>query len=161
MIVKTCLIHGNLTKDQVIKNGLSKKTGLINWRCRQCARMRLKEYNERNPHAQKLASRKYRRQFYDSRLRWATVKRKFGLEKEQFEEISKTQNNLCAICKNPEKIMYRITRKRTEFLCVDHCHSTMKIRGLLCRSCNAGLGNFKDSLELLEAAITYLNSFIP
>lgn len=39
---------------------------------------------------------------------------------------------------------------------VDHCHSTGVIRGILCRSCNCGLGNFKDSPELLKAAIAYL-----
>jgi hypothetical protein len=51
----------------------------------------------------------------------------------------------CAIC-----------NVATDKLVVDHCHKTNKVRGVLCSSCNLGLGKFKDSLELLEAAMLYL-----
>lgn len=40
---------------------------------------------------------------------------------------------------------------------IDHNHITGKIRGLLCKQCNIGLGMFKDSTESLENAIEYLN----
>lgn len=41
---------------------------------------------------------------------------------------------------------------------VDHSHATGKIRGILCRSCNCGLGNFRDSIDLLKSAAKYLKS---
>ena len=47
--------------------------------------------------------------------------------------------------------------RNCESFCIDHCHDTGQIRGLLCHSCNIGLGNFKDSIETLEKAIKYLN----
>jgi hypothetical protein len=55
------------------------------------------------------------------------------------------QGKCCAICST------------TDDLNVDHCHTTQKIRGVLCGYCNRGLGNFKDSKELLESAIKYLS----
>ena len=39
---------------------------------------------------------------------------------------------------------------------VDHCHKNGKVRGLLCRSCNLGIGQLRDDIEVLSNAITYL-----
>jgi hypothetical protein len=33
-----------------------------------------------------------------------------------------------------------------------------KVRGLLCHNCNKGLGNFRDNIEFLESAVSYLKS---
>ena len=62
------------------------------------------------------------------------------------------QNNKCAICKKDRNIF----KKR---LCVDHCHSTGKIRGLLCTNCNQGIGHLKDDLNIIKSAIRYLEEY--
>jgi hypothetical protein len=62
--------------------------------------------------------------------------------------LYKEQNGLCAICKRDEDT--------AGTLCLDHCHTTGEIRGLLCTDCNLGLGRFKDSPENLKAASEYL-----
>jgi hypothetical protein len=67
--------------------------------------------------------------------------KKYGVD---IFEIAKKQKNRCAIC-GEEKT-----------LCVDHCHKKNVIRGLLCRTCNAGLGDFYDSVKNLKNAIKYL-----
>ena len=80
---------------------------------------------------------------------------KFNISKKDYDIMLKTQNYTCAICNKPEtdkdKRNYRPKR-----LSVDHNHSNNRVRGLLCRGCNAGLGHFKDSFSLLESAIKYL-----
>jgi len=74
---------------------------------------------------------------------------KYGVTKEQYEEMIIRQNALCAICKNPET-----TRNRS--LAIDHCHKTGQVRELLCGKCNRALGLFKDSIPLLNEAANYL-----
>lgn len=46
--------------------------------------------------------------------------------------------------------------KDTKHIHVDHCHKTNITRGLLCAHCNKGLGFFKDNIQTLEKAISYL-----
>jgi hypothetical protein len=60
-----------------------------------------------------------------------------------------TQGGVCAICSAPDESL----KKR---LCVDHCHTTGAVRGLLCDNCNTALGKFRDNADTLRRAITYL-----
>lgn len=74
---------------------------------------------------------------------------KFGLDKEDYLQMVKAQNECCKICKR-----HRSTLSYP--LYVDHCHETQKIRGLLCNRCNSLLGNAQDKIETLRAAVNYL-----
>jgi hypothetical protein len=76
--------------------------------------------------------------------------KKYGLSIEQYDKMVEDQQGKCKICKASENI-------RDFKLFVDHCHSTGNVRGLLCHNCNAGLGHFRDSQDILQAAIRYLN----
>lgn len=73
------------------------------------------------------------------------MKFNYGITPDDYECMFNEQNGLCAICKEapPDAI--------------DHDHSTGKVRGLLCRHCNWGLGHFKDNQSFLESAISYLD----
>jgi ribosomal protein S14 len=63
------------------------------------------------------------------------------------------QGGLCAICGKPETTK----RKGVTFqLAIDHCHDTGRVRGLICRRCNSGLGYFYDDPMLLQRALGYL-----
>lgn len=66
------------------------------------------------------------------------------------------QNGRCAICKTKDPSS---RRKSSSYFCVDHCHFTGKVRGLLCSPCNSALGFFKDKKENLLEAISYLDLF--
>jgi len=76
------------------------------------------------------------------------LKNKYGLTNESYSGLLKYQNNLCAICEKE--------CESGRSLAVDHCHETGIVRGLLCRKCNVGIGNFRDSTNLLNKAIAYL-----
>lgn len=73
---------------------------------------------------------------------------RYGLTQAGYASLLQDQGGGCAICGN--------VNETGRLLCVDHCHTTHKIRGLLCVRCNAGLGHFKDSPQRLSAAIVYL-----
>jgi len=67
---------------------------------------------------------------------------------EDYWSMVEKQEGVCSICKS------ECDKGR---LAIDHDHKTGKVRGLLCRNCNLGLGNFLDNTSLLEAAVLYLN----
>lgn len=75
--------------------------------------------------------------------------KKYGLTIEDYERLVREQEGSCALCGEPP------TQGN---LAVDHCHTSGRVRGLLCRGCNTGLGNFKESPELLDRAANYLRT---
>ena len=66
-------------------------------------------------------------------------------------QMLKEQEHKCAICSILDTDLDKL-------LSVDHCHTTGKVRGLLCYNCNLALGNFKDNINSLENAIKYLKN---
>lgn len=80
--------------------------------------------------------------------------RTYGLSHEEYLEMLEEQNHVCAICHNPEELLNPSGTPRP--LCVDHCHTTGNIRGLLCNRCNILLSRAKDNVSILQNAIQYL-----
>lgn len=79
---------------------------------------------------------------------FAKRKAKYGVTRDQYEAMLVTQAGNCAICG---------VNKGSD-LRIDHNHQTGAVRGLLCDSCNNGLGRFKDNPFILQAAIKYLQA---
>lgn len=71
----------------------------------------------------------------------------YGMSLDEYQELIKRQGRRCAICG---------AKQNGRRLSVDHCHVSKKVRGLLCSSCNFGLGIFKDNPKLLLKAVAYL-----
>lgn len=76
-------------------------------------------------------------------VRLISLKR-FGLTTAAYRAMLSAQGGGCAICRGTTK------------LSVDHCHTTGKIRGILCNKCNLAIGYFEDDQDRLKAAIDYL-----
>src|SRR5262245_30845218 len=101
------------------------------------------EINERNRadyHAHKHENKPEARRAY--------LKRCFGISPAEYDALLAKQNGACAICR----------RRSKRRLCVDHCHVTGRIRGLLCHSCNLALGYLRDDQASLVAALAYLGA---
>lgn len=72
------------------------------------------------------------------------LKSRYGLTLADFDRIVESQGGVCACCKIRAPID------------VDHCHETNKLRGILCRACNVGIGLLGDKLDGVLAAVRYL-----
>ena len=98
-----------------------------------------KDWEGRNPETRRASTRK------------SWLKRQYGITPEEYDEMLKRQEGMCAIC---------FTSKPTgkwEVFAVDHCHVTGDVRGLLCNECNRGLGLLRDSKDILRSALDYLD----
>lgn len=104
--------------------------------CKICSTQYKIEWKAKNPDKTKLINKK------------TTLKSRYGMSLEEFEERLLSQNSSCAICSKD------ISEFNEAF--VDHNHKTGKVRKLLCRHCNTGLGHFQDNKEVLLLAIKYL-----
>lgn len=71
---------------------------------------------------------------------------RYDLSQDEYDRMSSEQNDRCAICGG---------LPNGKNLHVDHCHDTLKIRGLLCAKCNLGIGYFDDDAERLMKAAEY------
>jgi hypothetical protein len=77
----------------------------------------------------------------------ARLDRNYGLSREQHRRLLEAQNGVCAVCKLPSR----------RALCVDHCHATRLVRGLLCDKCNTALGLLGDDSTRMRAAGAYVD----
>lgn len=78
-----------------------------------------------------------------------------GMDLDAFAALMVAQNGLCAACEKPETVMGRAGVVRP--LCVDHCHATDEVRGLLCVGCNTAIGYAKDDAARLRATADYID----
>lgn len=83
----------------------------------------------------------------------------YGITPEEFDRKLLEQDGRCEICSVELHLVVHHNKDgsvRSSGICVDHCHSTGAVRGLICSGCNKGLGYFKDDPVRLRAAAEYL-----
>ena len=115
--------------------------------CKECVKARMREQY----HAGDEEERRLRR--------LQRVTRQHGISPEWYADTLEDQGHGCAICQSPDP-------GRDAVFHIDHDHSCCSgkfgcadcVRGLLCSSCNTGLGSFGDDSDLLAAAAAYVMS---
>lgn len=83
------------------------------------------------------------------------IKKYYNLDWDVYCRMFASQEGKCKIC-DTQISLYKDKKSKAETTAVDHCHTTGRVRGLLCSKCNKGLGLFDDNIELLKIAIDYL-----
>lgn len=115
------------------------------WECKACTKANSAKWLENN----KDRVRQYRQDNMPKLVeqnKWRRYERDFGLTREAYSTMLAEQCYLCALCLGGFG----------RFPHVDHCHSSGKVRGLLCSNCNTALGLVKDNTEVLQRMIIYL-----
>jgi len=78
----------------------------------------------------------------------------YGITLEQYQALYKMQGGVCASCGHPETRMYKGNVRN---LAVEHCHTTGRVRGLLCHDCNTALGLLREDPERITALLRYVH----
>jgi len=143
-----------MSKDRGRANGIS------SW-CKKCRAVSVREWVRNNPEKRKVLKDLERLKIDRSRVlnpgkewikqRGYVLKCRYGITLKDYDDLLKKQNFKCAIC-------HKDSQEMTYLLHVDHCHSSNKVRGLLCAKCNQFLGCIKDSVEALHRGIEYISS---
>lgn len=119
--------------------------------CRSCTREKAKNYYKNNREKCYASARKWAKNNPEklaATIRAIWLKRAYGITVEQYEDMYRAQNGVCAIC-------HGVNLNGTR-LCVDHNHDTKKVRDLLCRKCNSFLGYIREDKEVGRRMSEYL-----
>ncbi len=137
--------------------------------CKTCTSVSAKNYYDNNIEQVKEYSRNHhlinkeennkrnRERFHKNpELKRKQRLRPYKITQDQFDilmEVSGYKCNICSLSQKDNKLIFK------KDLSIDHCHKTGQVRGILCTSCNLGLGYFKDNRSLLNKATKYLEKW--
>lgn len=94
-------------------------------------------------------NRRYRFCSNQCRILEVRYRNKYGVSPAMHDLLYVEQDGCCAICGKHQSELDKA-------LHLDHCHKTGTVRGLLCATCNLGIGQFQDDPEIIESAIAFL-----
>lgn len=112
-------------------------------------RKKINKY-QRQRHRERIETEDGYREKVKARNRSLALKRKYGISVDEYNELLRKANNKCEICGSDG------SNGHHGKLCVDHCHDTGRIRGILCDPCNKKLGNAGDSVDSIMTLLKYL-----
>lgn len=115
--------------------------------CKECNKAKARAWTAANPEKAREQAKKRTR---ERRNRPARLRSKYNLTMAQYEALLLQQGGTCAICGAAEP------GRGDLYFPIDHDHTSNQVRGLLCHSCNRGIGLLQDSAEVLKRAHAYL-----
>lgn len=127
--------------------------------CRACTKESSRQYRKLKPNICKSSKQKWKdlnktkestnNKGHNLRKYWPNLSTLNAIK--EYEKLLKNQDSRCAICQRHQSLFKKS-------LHVDHCHTTLKVRALLCFSCNSMLGHAREDSSLLIKAAEYLQT---
>jgi len=142
MSTKTCIKCNQIKELSTFGRNKANKDGLRG-ECKACSNCWHRERRKENSESIK-AYDAMRRQRDALKIKDQRLQRKYGITLDQYNDMIKQQNGVCAICNKPGKLV------------VDHNHGTGRVRGLLHTSCNRAIGYLQDKHEIILSAASYV-----
>ena len=99
--------------------------------------------------------KQYLKKYYEEnrlRMKNRNLLKAYGITLKEKNEMMLAQDNKCSIC----RVRFTDCKSCNTAAHVDHCHTTGKVRSILCCKCNKGLGIFNDSVSEFLSAARYL-----
>ena len=123
--------------------------------CKDCHKAAVRRWANGNPGRKASTARAWREANPDKYALGQIVQsaKDLGLDPAVVVAHFRAHSGTCDICGR----LPNAGDRRTSRLCIDHDHQTGAFRGLLCASCNIGIGKFQDDTLILAAAIKYLD----
>jgi hypothetical protein len=151
-------------RHSIMKDGFSNK-------CKECTGKRDKLYEATHKEqikesyvkydaSHRLQRRHFQNQYYAAhkeQKRNSRLKQRFGIDAEEYQRLLTKQMDGCAICGTT--IPGGPGKRNPLGFAVDHDHKTGKVRGLLCRNCNTGIGLLKDKVSVIRNAVDYVERY--
>ena len=129
--------------------------------CIECSKAAAKDWYAANPDYRKKKAKEWRNDNHEyikeyrkenrRRIYLVESARKYGIKAVQFDEMWAAQHGRCATCGKHFDWNGKQTAPH-----IDHCHTTGKVRGLLCNSCNSVLGIVNERTDILSALIGHI-----
>jgi hypothetical protein len=128
--------------------------------CKLCRAAKHRQWTKDNPEKVKETNERYapyRKQYYQKpevklKHRKRHIEKKYNISYSEYEKMLDAQLSLCYICNRPEP------QERNEYLAVDHCHKTGKIRKLLCSRCNMVVGLLEENFAIADKIKEYIKN---
>lgn len=120
--------------------------------CNECRSQKQAAYQRARGHRKRKPPQPITTPEQSAELRRTKLRLKYGLSEDDFARMLAAQSGGCAICGTDKP------SGRYGVFCVDHCHETGRIRGLLCLPCNSSLGRLGDTEKAIERVLSYVRN---
>jgi hypothetical protein len=130
-------------------------TAYVSGGCLKCRRVNVEAWQEKNP---TYFIDRHKETYDPAVAREKRLMKEYNMTIADYDAMLLEQEGNCKVCSKPHSGNVNGDTNKPMF--IDHCHTSGKVRGLLCHNCNTALGHIKDDVELATKLIKYLGEYV-